>query len=74
MGIIFTVITLVLLFKLTGVLLKLCGKILGGMFSLLGYILLAAVAVTGFGLAIVFVPVIIVVGVFSLIAACGRLI
>ena len=68
------IICLVVFFKIIGFLLKIFGKILGICFSLLGYIILGVVAVYAFGLAMIFLPIILVVGIISIIAAIGALV
>lgn len=57
MGIVMMVIALLLLVKITGFALKMCGTVLGILFSFIGFGLSAAFAVLGLGMAIVLVPV-----------------
>ena len=73
MSIIVTILLLVLFFKITGFVLKICGAILGAVLSLIGYLILGSLLVTGFGLALIFIPIIMVVGVFSIIGALASL-
>ena len=63
------ILFLVVFFKLVGLFLKIFGKILGIMFSLLGYIILGVVAVYVIGFAFFVLPVIILVGIISILAA-----
>lgn len=64
------ILMLWLMLKITGVLLSLCGKLLGAVLSIAGYLILACVMVAGFGLALIFVPILLVIGV---ITVCGWL-
>ena len=48
------------------------GKLIGAAFSLFGYLLLGVLSVAGFGLAVIAVPVILVIGILSVISALGK--
>lgn len=62
------VIGLVILsFKICGFVLKLCGKLLGGIFSIIGYFLIGVLGVAGFGIAFVAIPIILVIGIATII-------
>ena len=63
------ILFLVVFFKMVGLFLKIFGKILGIMFSLLGYIILGVVAVYVIGFAFFVLPVIIVLGIISILVA-----
>ena len=57
------------LFKLTGFVLHIVGRLFGVILGVIGWIILAGLAVTLFGAAMAVVPVILVVGVIALIVA-----
>ena len=69
LDILILILFLVVFFKLVGLFLKIFGKILGIMFSLLGYIILGVVAVYVIGFAFFVLPVIILVGIISILVA-----
>lgn len=71
LSIIFTIFLLWGVFKLTGLIFKVCGKIIGGIFGLIGYILIGVLAIAGFGLAVAFIPVLIVVGIVAIMACAA---
>lgn len=54
------------LFKLTGLLLRIVGAVLGAVLSIFGWLILAGLAVTVFGLATFVLPVIIIAGIAAL--------
>lgn len=55
------------LFKLTGFVLHVAGRILGIFLGVIGWLILAGLAVTLFGAAMTVLPVIVIVGVIALI-------
>lgn len=57
------------LFKVTGFVFHIVGKLLGFIFGIAGWLILAGLAVTVFGLAVFCVPIILIVGCIALIAA-----
>ncbi|MCI1305720.1 MAG: hypothetical protein LKG40_05790 [Lachnospiraceae bacterium] len=59
------------LFKLTGVILHIAGKILGGLLGIIGWVILGTLAVTLFGLALYALPVVLVIGLIALIIAAA---
>jgi len=63
---------LVLLFKITGFIFCIFGKILGIIFGALGYIILALLAVGVFGIAFFIIPVIAVAGIIAIISAIAK--
>lgn len=67
-GILITIGLIVLAWKLCGWCLKICGKLIGGIFSMIGYILIAVLAVAGFGIAVFIIPVILVIGVMAIVS------
>ncbi|MCR5502989.1 MAG: hypothetical protein K6F53_08265 [Lachnospiraceae bacterium] len=69
MGMIVMLIAMVALFKVTGFCLKICGKLMGAVFSFAGYLLLATLGVTIFGLALAVIPIILVVGILTIVTA-----
>lgn len=72
MALLFVILLTVLLFKFTFFLLRLCGRFIGGMFSIFGFILLGILAIFGFGLSFIFIPVLIVVGIISICRAITK--
>lgn len=59
------------LFKLTGFIFHIVGKVLGGVLSIVGWLILAAIAVTFMGLALYIIPVIIIIGIIALAVAAA---
>lgn len=72
MGIIFTILMVCLLFKVCGWMLKLCGKILGAALSLVGYLIVGVIAFAGFGLAIIVIPIVLIVGIATVIGLIAK--
>lgn len=73
MTILLSIIVFACVLKLTGFFFKLFGKIIGLAFGLIGYILMGVLAVTVFGLATIFAPIIIIVGICAVIALIAGL-
>ena len=73
LSLIMFIIFMVLLFKLTGFLFKVAGKLIGAVFSFVGWLILGALAISAFGLAIVIIPVILI-GCIGSIAATTALV
>lgn len=71
LSILFTLFLLWGVFKLTGLIFKICGKLIGGLFGLVGYILVGVLAIAGFGIAMAFVPVIITVAIIAIIVSAA---
>lgn len=59
------------LFKLTGLFFRAVGTLLGWIFGGIGWMILAGLAVTVFGLALIAVPAVLVIGLVALIAAAA---
>lgn len=59
------------LFKLTGLFFRAVGTLLGWIFGGIGWLILAGLAVTVLGLALIAVPVVLIVGCTALIAAAA---
>lgn len=72
-GIIIIIAAMVILFKITAFLLKIIGKAIGIVFGLIGYILLGILAVFAFGMAMIFLPIIVVCGLGGIIALASRI-
>ena len=64
LSIIICILVLIAMFKLTGFLFKICGKIIGAIFSLIGYVIVAALA--GAGIAVIAIPIILIIGLCSI--------
>ena len=58
---------LALMFKLTGLIFGVFGKLLGLIFSGIGYFFLGVLAVGAFGIALFVVPIIIIAGIIAII-------
>ena len=71
-GIIIIIAAMVILFKITAFILKIIGKAIGLVFGLIGYILLGVLAVFAFGMAMIFLPIIVICGLGSIIALASR--
>ena len=66
MGIIIIIAAMLILFKITAFILKIIGKVIGIVFGLVGYILLGVLAVFAFGMAMIFLPAIVVLGLLGI--------
>lgn len=65
------IIFIIGLFKLTGLFFRAVGTLLGWIFGGIGWLILAGLAVTVFGLALIAVPAVLVIGLVALIAAAA---
>ena len=65
LSLIIVILMMVILFKLTGFAFHIAGKILGGILGIIGWLILAGLAV------MFFIPVILIGGVIALIAAAA---
>ena len=63
------ILVMYLLFKITGFMLGIFGRLLGGIFGLIGYLILGVLAVTACGLAVFALPIIIVIGIAAVTTA-----
>jgi hypothetical protein len=68
MGILLMVLLLFLFFKFTGFIFRISGRILGAIFSLIGYAVIGLVAVSLLGMAF-FLPLILLIGIAATIIA-----
>lgn len=57
----------IVLFRLTVLMFHVAGKVIGGILSISGWLILAGLAVTLFRLAMYVIPVILIVGVIALV-------
>ena len=71
LGWLFVILLVVAFFKITGFILHILGKVLGGILGIIGWLFLAGLAVTVFGLALFVIPLILIVGLISLIVAAA---
>lgn len=69
MGILFTILMIVIFFKVTGLIFKVLGKILGGVFSIIGWVIIGSLALAVFGVAVAFLPIIVIAGIASIATA-----
>lgn len=67
-----TILLIVGLFKITGFVLHIAGKVLGGILGIIGWLILGGIAVSLLGLAIYALPVILIIGIIALIVAAAR--
>ncbi|MCH4072336.1 hypothetical protein [Pseudoramibacter sp.] len=65
----FVIFLMVILFRLTGVFFQIAGGLLGFVLSLIGWVILGALAVGLLGLAVYFLPVVLVVGAIAMLFA-----
>ena len=70
-SIIVFIIMMVILFKLTGFLFKVAGKLIGAIFSFIGWLVLGVLAICATGLAFIIVPVIVIACVASISSAAA---
>ena len=68
-SIIVFIIMMVILFKLTGFLFKVAGKLIGAVFSFVGWLVLGVLAICATGLAFIIVPVVVIACVASIASA-----
>ncbi len=68
------ILALVIMFKVTGFFLKLCGKLLGIMFSVAGYAMIGILVVGAIGLGMVIIPLVMIVGVCSILSNIAKLV
>lgn len=68
-SILFVILMMVLMFKITVFTFKVVGKVMGWVLGIVGWLILAVLAVTAFGLTIIALPIIFVVGLFSIFMA-----
>lgn len=66
-GLLFIILLLVLSFKATLFILRLAGSLLGVIFSVAGYALIGFLAVGVFSLGLIALPVILIVGIISIV-------
>ena len=67
LGLVFGIIGYVLI----GVLFSIVGKVLGLVFGIIGYVLIGVLSVAAFGMAIIFLPIIVILGIVGIGALAG---
>ena len=72
MEMVILVLMMFVMLKVTGLVFKIVGKALGFVFGIIGYVLLGILSVAAFGMAIIFLPVIVVLGILGITALAGR--
>ena len=72
MGILLTILFVVVFFKLTGLFLRVCGKLLGIVLSLFGYVLIGMLAIAALGVAMNAIPILALVCIGAIIAAAVK--
>lgn len=60
---------LALAFKLTGWAFRICGKILGFIFSIIGYILIGVLGVSIIGTALIVIPLVLISAIIAVVGA-----
>lgn len=68
------ILALIVMFKVTGFFLRLCGKILGVLFSIAGYALIGILVVGAIGLGMVIIPLVVIAGLFSILSNTAKLV
>ena len=71
MEIIILVLMMFVLFKVTGFLFSIVGKVLGLVFGIIGYVLIGVLSVAAFGMAIIFLQIIVILGIVGIGALAG---
>lgn len=69
LSLLIVVFLMAILFKITFFWFRIVGKILGGILGVIGWLLLGGLAVTVFGLTMITLPIILIVGLVTLVAA-----
>lgn len=69
MGILMTIVFFWLLFKFAGFLLRICGHIIGAIFTLVFYTIVIGVALTFLGVVGIGIPLVIILGIGSAMAS-----
>ena len=62
MSILFTIFFVILMFKLTGLFFRICGAILGAVFSFIGFAVIGMLLVAALGLAVNALPLFLLLG------------
>ena len=70
MGILLTILLLFLFFKFTGFLFRISGRVLGAIFSLIGYAVIGMIVVSLLGI-VFFFPLILLIGIVAIIIAAA---
>ena len=65
MGILFTILMLVVLFKITGFLLRMVGRLFGSIFGIILFCIFGGFIVKVIGLALIAIPIVIIIGIVS---------
>ena len=73
MEMIVIVLMLFLMLKITGFLFKIAGHVIGFVFGIIGSVFIGVLSVAAFGLALVFLPVIAVLGIVGIMALAARI-
>lgn len=68
-----TILALVILFKITGFVFKITSKLIGAIFSLIVFGIVAAIVVPVLGLALFMIPVALVFGVISIVCGAAKI-
>ena len=72
MEILALILMLFVLFKITGFFFHIAGKVLGCVFGIIGYVLIGVLYVAAFGMAIAFLPVILLIGIAGIAALIAK--
>ena len=72
LSLLIVILVMVVLFKVTGFMFNIAGKLLGGIFGIIGWLILGGLAISVFGLALFVFPIILIVGIVALAVAAAR--
>ena len=72
LSLLIVILVMVVLFKVTGLLFHIAGKLLAGIFGIIGWLILGGLAISVFGLALFVFPIILIVGIVALAVAAAR--
>lgn len=71
LSLIIFIIMVIGLFKLTAFVFRVAGKLLGGILGIIGWLVMAGLAAAVFSTALFVIPIILIIGIVSLIAAAS---
>ena len=66
-----TMMEIIILVLMMFVLFSIVGKVLGLVFGIIGYVLIGVLSVAAFGMAIIFLPIIVILGIVGIGALAG---
>ncbi len=69
MAVLFTILLLVIFFNVLSLIFKLCGKLVGMILGIVGYIVLGCFLIAGLGLAVALLPIFLLAGILIFFGA-----